>query len=56
MKFLEDNCDFMDFEEDSEAVDVCVCHECGEEFEVGEGEEPKNCPACGIEFLPGPEC
>jgi len=56
MKFLEDNCDFMDFDEEEEEVDVCRCYECRAEFEVGEGEEPKNCPACGIEFLPGPEC
>jgi len=50
MEYLECDCDLMRFDE--ELVNVCRCHECGEEFEVGEGEKPDTCPKCGIEFLP----
>jgi len=54
MEFFE-NGDFTNYD-DEEEVDVCVCHECGNTFEVNEGDEPKACPGCGIEFLPEGTC
>ena len=51
MNFLEDE-DFLDLEDDDEEeVDVLYCHECDSNFEVAEGDEPKECPLCGIEFI-----
>lgn len=50
MTFFEEGSEFNANEEEV-VVDVCQCHECGVEFEVGEGEEPSDCPKCGIKFL-----
>lgn len=49
--FFEDQGDFMDFEgSEDEMVDECVCNECGNTFTVSAGEEPDECPICGIDF------
>ena len=47
MEFLEENNDFIDFEE----PDIYTCHECGAAFEVYEDEAPDRCPICGVEFV-----
>lgn len=48
MDYLENQCDFMDFEDEK---DVIRCEECGYEWEADPGEEPTNCPECDIEFI-----
>ena len=39
-----------DLYSDGEEVDVCICHECNQEFEVEVDSNPDRCPNCGIVF------
>jgi rubrerythrin len=48
MRFFED--DSFEVEEEGEVVDVYRCHECDASFELPTGEEPEECPECGIRF------